>query len=275
MRSIFVITILFFCNLLSAEEVKLPVSASTNHRAAILDVFELAATEISLVNPNIQLDSREASEKNGYKGRSFPGIGSGIIRVPNKKNEFYMLTDRGPNFDNVNGAGKVYGKIFPLENFAPAIVHVKLENKTIQVIKSIPIVDSNGKSVTGISNGKDDETPFDINERVIPYRSGGIDTEALQLLPDGNFLISEEYGPSVLVVDPTGKVLMRYLPKGKAKADTPYPVKDSFPEVLKNRRSNRGFENLALAPDGKKLLTLFCRVLWGMGKTHATAIQGQ
>ena len=55
----------------------------------------------------------------------------------------------------------------------------------------------------------------------------------------------------MLVVDPTGKVLMRYLPKGKAKTDTPYPVKDSLPEVLKNRRSNRGFENLALAPDGK------------------------
>jgi alkaline phosphatase len=44
---------------------------------------------------------------------------------------------------------------------------------------------------------------------------------------------------------------MRYLPKGKAKLDTPYPVKDILPEVLKNRRSNRGFENLALAPDGK------------------------
>jgi len=130
-------------------------------------------------------------------------------------------------------------------------MHVKLENKTIQIVKSIPIVDSNGKSVSGISNGKDDETPYDINEMVIPYRGGGIDTEAIQLLPDGNFLISEEYGPSILVVDPTGRVLMRYLPKGKAKADTPYPVRDSLPEALKNRRSNRGFENLALAPDGK------------------------
>jgi Esterase-like activity of phytase len=249
----FICITLFFLmnNFLRANELNIPIKATGNHRASIIQVFELAPKDIAVLNPSIQLDSIEYSEGKGYKGRDFPGIGSGIIRVPNTKNEFYMLTDRGPNFDNVNGAGKVYGKIFPLENFAPAIVHVKLENKTIHVIKSIPIVDSNGKSVTGISNGKDDETPFDINERVIPYRSGGIDTEALQLLPDGNFLISEEYGPSVLVVDPTGKVLMRYLPKGKAKADTPYPVKDSLPEVLKNRRSNRGFENLALAPDGK------------------------
>jgi len=236
---------------LEANELNIPSSPTKNHRASIIDVFELAPTDIAILNPNIQLDSIEYSENKGYKGRPYPGIGSGLIRVPKTKNEFYMLTDRGPNFDNANGAGKVYGKIFPLENFAPAIVHVKLENKMIQIIKSIPIVDSNGKSVTGISNGKDDETPYDINEKVIPYRPGGIDTEAIQLLPDGNFLISEEYGPSVLVVDPTGRVLMRYLPKGKAKLDTPYPVKDSLPEVIKNRRSNRGFENLALASDGK------------------------
>ena len=249
-----VVLLLFFYSLSGitrADQIDLPTIASKNHRASIIRSFELSPIDIAVINPGIQLDSVEYSESMGYKGRNFPGIGSGIFRIPNTKNEFYMLTDRGPNFDNVNGAGKVYGKIFPFENFAPAIVHVKLENKTIQIIKSIPIVDSNGKSVTGISNGNDDETPFDINERVISYRSGGLDTEALQLLPDGNFLISEEYGPSVLVVDSTGKVLMRYLPKGKVKADTPYPVKDSLPEVLKNRRSNRGFENLALAPDGK------------------------
>jgi len=236
---------------IEANELNIPLEAAKNHRASILEVFELPPTDIATLNPNIQLDSPEYSEGKGFKGRNFPGIGSGLIREPKAKNEFYMLTDRGPNFDNANGVGKIYGKIFPLENFAPAIVHVKLENKTIQIIKSIPIVDSNGKSVTGISNDKDDETPYDITEKVIPYRSGGIDTEAIQLLRDGNFLISEEYGPSILVVDPNGKVLIRYLPKGKEKVDTPYPVKGNLPEILKNRRSNRGFENLALAPDGK------------------------
>jgi len=247
----YTILFLFFCNTLIAEEIKLPNAPTKNHRASIINTFELPSTDISVINPGILIDSIEVTESAGYKGRSFPGIGSGIIRVPHTKNEFYMLTDRGPNFDNANGVGKVYGKIFPLENFAPTIVHVKLENKMIQIIKSIPILDSNGKSVTGISNSKDDELPFDINERVIPYRAGGIDTEAIQLLSDGNFLVSEEYGPSILVVDPNGRVLMRYLPKGKVKVDTPYPVKDNLPEVLKNRRSNRGFENLALAPDGK------------------------
>jgi len=187
MRFIFIVLFYLLSSLSEANESNIPTTPTKNHRASILDVFELPPTDIASINPNIQLDPIEYSESKGFKGRSFPGIGSSIIRVPNTKNEFYMLTDRGPNFDNVNGAGNIYGKIFPLENFAPAIVHVKLENKTIQIIKSIPIIDSNGKGVTGVSNGKDDETPFDINERVIPYRSGGLDTEALQLLPDGNF----------------------------------------------------------------------------------------
>lgn len=251
MRFIVTSFIFIVCSLSLADELKPSTTFTKNQRATIIDTFELAPTDIAIINPHIPLDSIEGSLKSGYKGRDYPGIGSGIIRVPGIKNEFFMLTDRGPNFDNVNGAGKVYGKIFPLENFAPTILRVKLENKLIHIIKSIPIVDSNGQSVTGISNGKDDETPFSIDEKVIPYRPGGLDTEAIQLLPDGNFLISEEYGPSVLVVDPNGRVLMRYLPKGKTKADTPYPVKDSLPEVLKNRRSNRGFESLALAPDGK------------------------
>lgn len=250
-RRVIILTLIFFGNSLVSKELNLPVTPNLNHKAAIVDRFELLPVDITSLNPNIKLEAPDVSESKGYVGRNYPGIGSGLIRVPNQINEFYMLTDRGPNFDNVNGAGKVYGKIFPIENFAPAIVHVKLENKTIVVINSIPIVDSLGNSVTGISNNKDDETPFDINERVIPYRPGGLDTEAIQLLPDGNFLISEEYGPSILVVSPKGQVLMRYLPKGKANKDTPYPVKDSLPEIFKNRRSNRGFESLALSPDGK------------------------
>jgi alkaline phosphatase len=252
LKFIYIICFVFLCGgYLEAHEISIPTKASKNNRAEILETFELPPTDISILNANIPLDAAEYLESKGYKGRKYPGIGSGLIRVPKTKNEFYMLTDRGPNFDNVNGVGKVYGKIFPIENFAPAIIRVKLENKNIQIIKSIPIVDSEGKSVTGISNGKDDEVPFNIDEKVIAYRPGGVDTEAIQLLPDGNFLISEEYGPSILVVDPSGKVLMRYLPRGKAMFETPYPIKDTLPEVLKNRRSNRGFESLALSPDGK------------------------
>ena len=125
MRPIFIF-ILLLSGRIEANELNIPLEATKNHRASILEVFELAPTDIANLNPNIQLDPREYTEGKGYKGRNFPGIGSGLIRVPKTKNEFYMLTDRGPNFDNANSIGTVYGKIFPLEKFAPAIVHVKL-----------------------------------------------------------------------------------------------------------------------------------------------------
>ena len=51
-----------------------------------------------------------------------------------------MMTDRGVSFDYVNSAGKVYGKVFPLPNFTPAIIHAKLAQGKIEVIRAIPIV---------------------------------------------------------------------------------------------------------------------------------------
>ena len=83
------------------------------------------------------------------------------------------------------------------------------------------------------------------------FNPAGLDAEALQLLPDGNFLISEEYGPSVAVVDTNGHVLVRYVPIGKSYADVNYPVKAILPAIYKERRANRGFENLSITPDGK------------------------
>ena len=230
----------------------LPTTPNANKHASVLATFQLPATDIATLNPSIDLGDAATSTKNGYNNRTIPGIGSALVPIPGKPDEFYMMTDRGVNFDNVNGSGKVFGKNFPLPNFTPAIVHVKLAQGRIEVIKAIPIVDSLGKPVTGLSNNKDDETPYLNNSSsVLPFNPAGLDTEALQLLPDGSFLVSEEYGPSVAVVSPTGEVLMRYVPMGKAYPGVKYPIKAILPAIYKERRSNRGFENISVTPDGK------------------------
>jgi alkaline phosphatase len=230
----------------------LPTTPNDNKHASVLATYQLPATDISTLNPGIDLGDPAVAAKNGYTNRTIPGIGSALVPIPNKPNEFYMMTDRGVNFDNVNGSGKVFGKNFPLPNFAPAIVHVRLSQGSIEVIKSIPITDSQGKSVTGLSNNKDDETAYASNTgSVLPFNPAGLDAEALQLLPDGNFLVSEEYGPSVAVISASGQVLVRYVPIGKTYAGANYPVKAILPAIYKERRSNRGFENVSVTPDGK------------------------
>lgn len=230
----------------------LPDSPNSNRHASVLATYELPMTHISALNPGMDLGDLNVAATNGFPNPKIPGIGSALVPIPNKPDEFYMLTDRGPNFDNINSSGKSYGKTFPLPKYTPAIVHVKLVQGDIEVIRAIPIVGSNGQPVTGISNNKDDELPYAKNSgSPIGFNPNGIDPEALQLLPDGNFLIAEEYGPSVLVVDTIGKVLVRYVPIGKTYPGAAYPVKNILPAVFKERRGNRGFENISLTPDGK------------------------
>lgn len=230
----------------------LPTTPNENQHASVLATFTLPATDISAINPGVDLGDLAVAAKNGYPNPKIPGIGSALVPVPNKPNEFYMMTDRGPNFKNTNSSGKSYGKTFLLPKFTPAIVHVKLVDEKITIIRAIPIVDSTGKPVTGISNNKDDESPYPSDaSSPMPFNPNGLDAEALALLPNGNFLIAEEYGPSVVVADANGKVLMRYVPAGKSYAGANYPVKAILPAIYKERRGNRGFENISVTPDGK------------------------
>ena len=230
----------------------LPRMPNENGHASVIEAYVLPPTSITVINPNIDLGSLEQAAKNGFPNPNIPGIGSALVPIPNKQGEFYMMTDRGVNFDYLNSAGKINGKTFPLPNFTPAIVHVKLEQGKIEIIRAIPIVDNQAKPVTGLSNNKDDETVYaDNSGTTLKFNPSGIDSEAMQLLPDGNFLIAEEYGPSVVVVDTNGQVLVRYLPVGKNYAGLNYPVKAILPAIYKERRSNRGFENLSITPDGK------------------------
>ncbi|NOT15032.1 MAG: esterase-like activity of phytase family protein [Methylotenera sp.] len=242
----------------AADWGNLPEQPSSNKHAKVLHTYVLNDTPITSLNSNLSLDiTEEQAIKNGLTSFRNPGIGSGLVPIPNQAGEFYMLTDRGPNFDNLNSAGKVKGKVFPVPNFTPAIVHVKLTNESIEVLRSIPLVDTQGLPVTGLPNDKNDEQAYkNTDSGSLPYRASGLDTEALQLLPNGKFLISDEYGSSIIVADTNGKVLMRYVPEGKKYAEAGYPIKAILPAIFKQRRSNRGFESLALTPDAKTVYAI-------------------
>ena len=71
----------------------------------------------------------------------------------------------------------------------------------------------------------------------------------------GEFWIVDEYRPSVLRVAADGTVLARYVPVGTGDefTDVGYPVHETLPAAYAYRRVNRGFEGLALSPDGTQL----------------------
>ena len=211
-------------------------------RTAVVERYTLPPTDIATLNPGSELGDLSA-----FSGRSNPGIGSALVAVPGKPGEFFFMTDRGPN-DDGHAKGE---KIFPVPAFTPAIVRARLANEKIEVLEAIPLKDGNGKPITGLPNGKGDELALDASGKALPFNPSGMDVEAMQLLPDGRFLVGEEYAPGVAVISREGRVLVRYVPEGIELPGAGYKVKAILPAIFKQRRANRGIENLAVSPDGK------------------------
>jgi hypothetical protein len=185
-------------------------------------------------------------------------IGSDLWRGPkDPRDEFWMLTDRGPNGQiRVDGTNR---RTFWVPDFNPMILRVKTEGETVKILQTLPIVGQSGKPVTGLPNLKGiDETPYDYSARdVLTFNPNGLDSEGLVRTAAGEFWITEEYSPSLLHVDRTGKVLKRYVPEGVKLNGTDYPVAEVLPAIYSKRKINRGFEGLALSSDEKTLyLTL-------------------
>lgn len=79
---------------------------------------------------------------------------------------------------------------------------------------------------------------------------GDFDIEALQRTPDGTFWIGDEFGPFLLHVDRTGRLLQAPIGLPGTKApQNPTLASGETPTV----RSSRGFEAVALSRDGRKL----------------------
>ncbi|HVO95093.1 MAG TPA: esterase-like activity of phytase family protein [Terriglobales bacterium] len=169
------------------------------------------------------------------------------------RDEFWMLTDRGPNGQiAVDGKNR---RTFWVPEFNPAIIKVKAAGDTIRVLEVVPIVGRSGKPVTGLPNLKDiDETPYDYSAReVLPFNPSGLDTEGLVRTAAGEFWIAEEYSPSLVHVDHTGKVIKRYIPEGLNLEGADYSVAAVLPAIYGKRKINRGFEGLALSADQRTL----------------------
>lgn len=183
------------------------------------------------------------------------GIGSDIYPA-GRKGEFWTVTDRGPN-----GQIKVDGKkrrTFPVPGFNPAIVKVRVSGRSVKVIDALPITTRSGKPVTGLPNQEGrDEAPYTYNaKKPLSYDPNGLDTEGIVRAEDGSFWLVDEYGPSLVHVSARGKVIKRYVPKGLKLRGAGYPVSESLPAVLLHRKINRGFEGLALLPNGELVLAV-------------------
>lgn len=222
----------------------------------------LDATHINAAYPEQKLEIRGG------------GYGSDAAAHPTNPNQFYVLTDRGPNADFDGIAGK--GKQFLVPGYTPTIglFELQADGKIIK-IKEIVLKDRNGSPISGIPNpkafGGTNEVPYDINGQPMtvnpklpfdpvtnPIKTdiNGLDPEGLAVLKDGSFWVSDEYGPHLVHYDADGVEIGRI--NAFASDERNNVMIDGkltlLPTEFTKRRANRGMEALTITPDQTTLV---------------------
>ena len=222
----------------------------------------LDATHINAAYPEQKLEIRGG------------GYGSDAAAHPTNANQFYALTDRGPNADFDGIAGK--GKQFLVPNYTPSIGLFELQagGKIIKV-KEIILKDSNGNPISGLPNpkafGGTNEVPYDVHGQPmtvnpqLPFDAvsnpiktdiNGLDPEGLAALQDDSFWVSDEYGPHLVHYDANGVEIARI--NAFANDERNNVMVDAKPILLptefSKRRANRGMEALTITPDQTTLV---------------------
>jgi hypothetical protein len=203
-------------------------------------------------------------------------LASGLCQSPlDPADVFWGVGDRGPNIKpkalfkryGVDNMRKLIGndgaKIMPLPQIGPAIGKFKIVGDTITLEAFSDVTGATGTPIGGlpVPDGPhaESEPIFDVNGFALETSPNGADSEGIAALPDGGFWIAEEYGPSLLRCDRAGKVAVRWVPKGSGHCFTgaDYPVVEVLPELARARKLNRGFEAIAVSPDGAQLFVAF------------------
>jgi hypothetical protein len=201
-------------------------------------------------------------------------FGSGLSRRPaDPPGIVWAVGDRGPNI-KVKSAVKRYGldrlerlrsvegaKIMPRLDLGPAIAQLRVSGDRVELVRSLRIADAEDRPVSGlpVPGGPHTlcEPAFGLDGEPLPPDPSGLDTEGIAALADGGFWVSDEFGPSLVRLDPAGRVLKRLVPEGAHLDGAAYPVEARLPAIAARRQLNRGFEAIALSPGEKWLFVAF------------------
>jgi hypothetical protein len=202
------------------------------------------------------------------------GFGSGLSRrEADPPGIVWAVGDRGPNI-KVETAVELYGldrldklrseegaKIMPRLDLGPALAQLRVADDRVELVRTVRISDARGRPVSGlpVPGGPHTrcEPAFDLDGNPLAPDPSGLDTEGIAALDDGGFWVGDEFGPSLVRLDSGGRVLKRLVPEGTGLDGAAYPVEARLPAIAARRQLNRGFEAIALSPDGKWLFLAF------------------
>ena len=185
------------------------------------------------------------------------------------------ITDRGPNGfvekPSRDGSPAKPLRTLPVPGFQPLLVKLALvapaaagKPGTLRVVDAKPIATADGSATSGrpaVAPPRSKPMVDPATALPLPIDPDGLDTEGLAPAADGGFWIAEEYVPSLLRLTADGRMVRRIVPVGAVLGDgsgrqSGCEIIEALPEVCLRRADNRGFEGLALSPDGSRLFTM-------------------
>ncbi|MGH7493838.1 MAG: esterase-like activity of phytase family protein [bacterium] len=176
---------------------------------------------------------------------------SGMHFIHGSKNEFYLITDRGPNADANKANAGTETIVFAFPEFSPKIFKVRAAGDSLTILQALPLLRPDGKSVSGIptpmGSGNSGEVAWvNIDKTAAALDPWGIDSEGIAVDQNGDFWIGDEYGATIWRVHhENGRALARYTPFEASEHEV------AIDSVIAKRRPNRGFEGIACTPNGK------------------------
>lgn len=194
------------------------------------------------------------------------GLGSGITLKGIKSDgtiELYSINDRGPNYSILTTDDAYNTVIFPRPDYSPFIGVIRIIPKQAATLTQVISLKMDGKKITGLPNpdskiARKPSIPTDINLKLLSPDPNGFDTESIDIDGEGNFWMGDEYRPALIKAQSNGEITEILTPG------------NGLPEIFKNGPINRGFEGLAIAPNGKIYAAMESILDFG-GKTKYTA----
>jgi hypothetical protein len=193
----------------------------------------------------------------GVNGSRLGGFGSDLI-YDRANNTFYALPDRGPGGGTINYAPRYDAFSLSINTTTGAIGGFTLNSTTLFT--------TGGANYTGLNPLLATGSAANLGR--------SLDPEGLARLANGNLLVSDEYGPSVLEFAPNGTLVRAYatpanlVPK-RADGTTDYVA--GRPDITTGRQDNRGFEGITVSPDGTKAYAVMQDPLVNEGLNGTTA----
>lgn len=181
------------------------------------------------------------------------GVGSGLLFLRKEGTSliFATVTDRGPNADSPK-AGKKESKIFASPRYSPLLMTIRVSDGQAQATDAHALHDEQGP-ISGLPLpegliGATNEIALDDTLQQLTGDRRGLDSEGIA--PDGNggYWLCDEYGPFIVNIDASGKILKKYGPQAEQGEQG---VAGGLPNILKWRQANRGFEGITRMPDGR------------------------